>query len=64
MQPTAVRGADDHRDRLSQSVVMLGGHIDDLVKRTRDEIGELHLHHRTHPHQGRADGRADKPRLR
>src|SRR5574341_1150491 len=46
----AVRRPDDQRDGFAEAVVLLGRHIDDLVEGAGNEIGELHLHHRPHPH--------------
>jgi hypothetical protein len=41
-----------------------GGKLDDAVEGSRDEIGKLHLDHRTQPHQRHAGRRADKAKLR
>src|SRR5690348_7447098 len=52
------RTSDHHRHGGTPAVVDLCRHVDNLVKPTGDEIHKLHLRHRTHPHQGRADGSA------
>ncbi len=38
--------------------------VDDLVEGAGDEVAELHLEHRTHPQDRRADSGADNQRLR
>src|SRR5439155_10653105 len=43
--------------------MVLRRHFGDLVEGAGDEVGELHLHHGTHPHHGRADGGAYEPGL-
>ncbi len=43
--------------------VNLGGVIDDLVEREQREVDAHHLRHRAQAHDGRANRRADDPRL-
>ena len=56
MNATPGRPPDHQGDSGSPPVAALGGEIGDLVKSTGDEVGELHLGHRSHPHQRGADG--------
>jgi hypothetical protein len=59
------RGPQHHRHAggAAEHVVDLGGLVDDLVHRLVGEVGELDLHDRTHPGEGRADGGADDAEL-
>ena len=38
--------------------------LDDAVEGAADEVGELHLHHRTQSHQGHAGGHPGEAKLR
>ena len=45
------------------TITQCRGSIDDLVEGARDEIAELHLEHRAHAEDGRADAGADNQGL-
>src|SRR6266704_2365235 len=63
MKSSAERCADHQGHRRSPAIVVLRRQLGDLVEGAGDEVGELHLDHRAHPHHGRADGSAHEPGL-
>ncbi len=50
-------------DRAAGHVPQLGGVVDDLVHRQKQEIAVLDVDDRPHAHDGRADGRAEEAEL-
>ncbi len=63
MHAAAGRAAHDERHADAGAVARLRGEVGDHVEGAGDEVGELHLGDRTHPHHRRADRGADDRRL-
>ena len=63
-QPRAERAAERDRHGIAGAVVVPSDHVDDLVERARDEVGELVLHDRAQTVQRRAGGQAGEARTR
>jgi hypothetical protein len=61
----AAAGGESHRDRdgRARPVALLGGHGDEVVPCTRDEVRELHLGDRAHAHHRGAGAAAHDRRL-
>ena len=56
MQPASERPADDHRHVGPAAVSEFREHVHNLVEGAGNEVGKLHLHDRSKPHQ-RGTGR-------
>ena len=63
MDTAAEWSPDDHRNRRSPPVMILGRHLRDLVEGAGNEVGKLHLHDRAQAHHRGADGGSHKPRF-
>ena len=53
-----------HVHLAAEHVAHLGDLVHDLVHGARDEVGEVHVRHGTHPADGRTQGGADDRRFR